>query len=412
MSLRVRVEKGTAPMANLTAEGVATARTPSQLLRNFSRAIQGRLDALALRFRPAGLLGRITRALARTWTTAWWIGVTAVAASVAWALASVVGISAPVPAAVASVLTVALSLNRSLRTGISLVAATAAAMVAAFALYQVWGLHVWTAGVLVAVSLIIGRTMRLGSDGSLQVPALALFVYYLGDGLTNDVIVQRIIATLLGVVVGVLFSFIAHPERPEERVTEQLAGISFRLGAVLVEIGRDTVNGCTRRQAAQWLTASRGLAVEVRKLGEMLDELALGTSTRTAATKTKVSRGQAIRDQYSVISQTSAQVNDIARGLFDATARGDVVIPEALGAMITSTGAALEVHASALSTMIADGGDPPTGVLRALDAVVEGRSKSVANLKTVDDTGALLLGGSILTEVDRMVHQLGGKSDS
>jgi hypothetical protein len=36
----------------------------------------------------------------------------------------------------------------------------------------------------------------------------------------------------------------------------------------------------------------------------------------------------------------------------------------------------------------------------------------VANLKTVDDTGALLLGGSILTEVDRMVHQLGGKSDS
>ena len=172
------------------------------------------------------------------------------------------------------------------------------------------------------------------------------------------------------------------------------------------------MNGCTRRQAAQWLTASRGLAVEVRKLGEMLDELALGTSTRTAATKTKVSRGQAIRDQYSVISQTSAQVNDIARGLFDATARGDVVIPEALGAMITSTGAALEVHASALSTMIADGGDPPTGVLRALDAVVEGRSKSVANLKTVDDTGALLLGGSILTEVDRMVHQLGGKSDS
>lgn len=381
--------------------------TPGHLLRNFSRAVQARLDSFASRFRPTSLLGRLSRGLARTWVTAWWITVTAVAAAAAWSVASLIGVANPVPAAVASVLTVALSLNRSLRTGISLVAATAAAMIAAFALYQVWGLHVWTAGVLVALSLIIGRVMRLGADGSLQIPALALFVYALGEGLTNGVILDRILGTLIGVVVGVLFSFIAHPERPEERVTEQLSDISYRLGSLLVDIGRDTADGCTRRQAAEWLTVSRGMAVEVRKMGETLDELALGSPLMTSAQRRRVNRGQAIRDQFSVIQQTTAQVNDIARGLFDATARGDIAIPDGLGAMLTSTGAALEVHASALSTMIGEGGDPPTGVLRALDAVAEGRSRSVANLKNVDDTGALLLGGSILTEVDRMIDQLG-----
>ncbi len=382
-------------------------RTPGQLLRTFSRAIQARLDHVAGRFRPTSLAGRSARGLARTWVTAWWIMVTSVAAAVAWAAASVVGIAAPVPAAVASVLTVALSLNRSLRTGVSLVAATAAAMIAAFALYQVWGLHVWTAGVLVAVSLVIGRVMRLGSDGSLQVPAMALFVYVLGEGITNDVVVQRIFATLIGVVVGVVFSFIAHPERPQERVTEQLSDISYRLGALLVQIGRDTSDGCTRRQAAEWLTASRSLAVEVRKMGETLDDLAMGSPMMANAARSRPTRGQAIRDQFTVISQTTAQVNDIARGLFDATARGDVAVPDGLGAMLTSTGAALEVHASAMSTLIGEGGEPPTGVLRALDAVAEERMRSAASLKTLDDTGALVLGGAILTEVDRMIDQLG-----
>ena len=48
----------------------------------------------------------------------------------AWVAALLLGIPAPVPAAVGAVITVALSLNRSLRTGLSLVGATAAAGVA------------------------------------------------------------------------------------------------------------------------------------------------------------------------------------------------------------------------------------------------------------------------------------------
>lgn len=383
-----------------------TPRSPGRVLRSASRAVQARLDALASRFTPRSLTGRATRALARSWVTAWWIAVTAVAAAIAWTVASIAGIASPVPAAVAAVLTVALSVNRSLRTGISLLGATAAALLVAFALYQVWGLHVWTAGVIVAVSLIIGRVMRLGPEGSLQIPATALFVYVLGEGLTDEVIIHRIAATLLGVVVGMIFSFIAHPETPDQRITEQLAELNSRLAAVLTDIGTHSANGCTRRQATQWLTECRALAVDVRRLGETLDDLALGSRVAVATSRMQRSKGQAIRDQYTVLQQTTGQVNDIARGLFDATARGDVYVPEGISAMLASTGAALSVHASSMATSIEQGGDPPTGVIHALDAVVEGRSRSVQSLKNVDDTGALLLGGAIVTEVDRMLEEL------
>lgn len=379
---------------------------PGRLVRSFSRGVQARLDRMASRFTPRSLRGRAARAVARSWVTAWWIAVTAVAASVAWAAASLTGISNPVPAAVAAVLTVALSANRSLKTGLSLVVATAAALMIAFGLYQVWGIHVWTAGVIVAVSLVIGRTMRLGVEGSLQIPATALFVYVLGEGLTNDVIIHRIAATLLGVVVGLLFSFIAHPETPDQRITEQLSEMNNRLAAVLTDVGTHAAQGCTRRQAAQWLTECRTLAVDVRRLGETLDDLAIGSRVSVPTSRSHRSKSQAIRDQYTVLQQTTGQVNDIARGLFDATARGDVIVPEGISAMLASTGAALSVHAASMAASIEQGGDPPTGVIHALDAVVEGRSRSVQDLKNVEDTGALVLGGAIVTEVDRMLDEL------
>lgn len=375
---------------------------PGQVIRDISGAVQRVLDSAARRARSGSLARRLLDVAAAQWTTAWLIAVTAIAAAVAWLGALLLHLSSPVPAAVGAVLTVALSINRSLRTGLSLILATAAALTLAFVLYRVWGIHVWTVAVLVAASLIIGRVVRLGREGALQIPATALFVYVLGDQLTNQVILQRMLATLLGVAIGVAFSFVAHPERPEQRVTEQLADASRRLGVLLERIGERTSLGVTRREAAEWLTQSRELAVEVEAIGDALDDLHLGGRFALGSER---SRGRALRRQYAVVFHTSQHVHDIAHGIFDATNGGAVVKAEALGAMLSRTGAALEVHARTLPKSI-DQVEPPTGLLRALDAVEEERARSVARLKSMDDTSALLLGGAIVSEVDRMVDRL------
>ena len=308
------------------------------------------------------------------------------------------------PAAVGAVITVALSLNRSMRTGLSLVGATAVALVVAFVLYQVWGLHVWTVGVLVIVSLVVGRLMRLGPEGSLQIPATALFVYVMGEALTDDLIISRIVATLLGVAIGLVFSFVAHPERPEERMTERLAELGNRLGGLLVAMGEVSEVSLGRRQATEWLTEARKLAVETRQLGEEIEELGLG---RRFSVGSERNVGRAIQDQFALLQQTSDHVNTIARGLFDATSGGSVRLPEGVGQMLSSTGAAIAVHADSLDRAIASD-DPPTGVLEALVVVKEERTRSVAELKGMDDTGALLLGGALVNQVDQMAKRLAG----
>ena len=383
-----------------------TVRTPGTLVRDISRSIQKALDTAVRRAPEGSLTQRLLRRAARSWATAWLIGITAIAACTAWVAALLLGIEAPVPAAAGAVITVALSLNRSMRTGLSLVGATAAALLVAFALYQWWGLHVWTVGVLVIVSLIIGRLLRLGPEGSLQIPVTALFVYFLGEALTNDVIVTRIVATLLGVAIGLAFSFVAHPERPEERMTEQLSEIGGRLGALLVAMGHVSGDRLTRRQSTEWLTEARALAVETRHLGGEIEELGLG---RRFSVGSERAVGRAILDQYSLLQQTSDHVNSIARGLFDATSRGAVRLPEGVGQMLSSTGEALSVHADSMERALTDS-DPATGVLAALEVVEEERTRSVAELKEMDDTGALLLGGSLVNEVDQMAKRLAGSS--
>jgi len=379
-------------------------RTPGTLLRDISRKVQDTLDAAVRRAPSGSFTQRVLRSIALTWATVWLIGITAIAACSAWVAALLLDLSSPVPAAVGAVITVALSLNRSMRTGLSLVGATAVALVVAYVLYQVWGLHVWTVGVLVIVSLVVGRLMRLGPEGSLQIPATALFVYVMGEALTDDLIISRIVATLLGVAIGLVFSFVAHPERPEERMTERLAELGNRLGGLLVAMGEVSEVSLGRRQATEWLTEARKLAVETRQLGEEIEELGLG---RRFSVGSERNVGRAIQDQFALLQQTSDHVNTIARGLFDATSGGSVRLPEGVGQMLSSTGAAIAVHADSLDRAIASD-DPPTGVLEALVVVKEERTRSVAELKGMDDTGALLLGGALVNQVDQMAKRLAG----
>ena len=76
--------------------------------------------------------------------------------------------------------------------------------------------------------------------------------------------------------------------------------------------------------------------------------------------------------------------------------------------MLSSTGEALAVHADSLDRALSEG--PSTGVMAALDIIEEERSRSVAELKEMDDTGALLLGGALVNQVDQMAKRLAGTS--
>ena len=89
------------------AKGMRTpTRTPGTLVRDISRSVQQALDSAARRTPDGTVRHRLMKLAARSWATVWLIGVTALAACAAWVAALLLGIPAPVPAAVGAVIAI------------------------------------------------------------------------------------------------------------------------------------------------------------------------------------------------------------------------------------------------------------------------------------------------------------------
>ena len=97
-----------------------------------------------------------------------------------------------------------------------------------------------------------------------------------------------------------------------------------------------------------------------------------------------------------------AQLRAIARTLFDHQLDG-APAPAGESRRGAARGPLVAYRAQAEALQ----GDDPN-VDAALDAVRQARGESLRSLRRVDETGAWVVSGAILTEVDRMVAELGG----
>lgn len=321
-----------------------------------------------------------TPRIARTQPLLWWAALSAAAGSLAWLLGSLPLISQPVPSSIAAVLTVTLSVRRSVRSGGTLLLATTAALAAAWILYHLFGIHFWTVGILIAVALGLGTALRLTPEASLQVPVTALFLYALGDQLDNYTMVARVAATLLGVGIGIAFSLLARPIDPYDA---QKRALDTSVGELLEAIGDGCSQPYTQAQARQWLDASRTLLAQAHTLQEHR-----GTNREKATSKPD-------REVQATV-HTAELLNAIARSLSDAVAERDTLsVPAPVGNLLTSAGSSFTARRP--NTGPASNPDAPQ------DQHEEARRAAVGEVKALDDTAALVLSASILADVDQLV---------
>ncbi len=111
--------------------------------------------------------------------------------------------------------------------------------------------------------------------------------------------------------------------------------------------------------------------------------------------------GSELSEILASLTHSVAQLRAIARTLFDHRLDGAPRLPASLAEVLSRTALAYRARAQALQ------GDDPN-VDAALEAVRQARRESLRSLRRVDQTGSWVVSGAILTEVDRMVQQLGG----
>ncbi|SNY69956.1 Aromatic acid exporter family member 1 [Paractinoplanes atraurantiacus] len=348
--------------------------------------------------------------VARRWydridpATARSILVAAIAAGIAWSLASTLHLVGAVTASISAILSVHLSSHASVRDGTKRLIGTLAGVGGAVGVWGVFGPSPVSIAVIAGCGLIVGRVLRLG-DGSVTVPATSLGVLVAGSAAAETHVWERVGATALGIVVGAILSPLVGGMTPLERAHSKLAHLSTEIARLLGDLGTGAARGYGRDQAAQWLARSRELG---ETLGEAVDAVEdLDRQARWSLT-TPLTEVAPVHHTFRVLEHGVQQVNSVARSMFDAAAAPHCPgVPDDIGPLLTAASEAFAAHATLETDPGADTTQDAGELEDLLDGLREARRQTLHKVRTrIDDTGVLVLAGSIITDIDRMAGSL------
>ena len=171
-----------------------------------------------------------------------------------------------------------------------------------------------------------------------NVPVTALIV--IGPGISGNTALHRLLSTLVGAGVAIVFSYFSHASTPKGRTEAQIAALGEDCAALLSEMAEGVVTGYDEVTSGKWLAKGRILIEEIPKLRSQALE-----AKRYARWSPLEAEGDADALYISgvAIEHTIVQVRTIARALFDAAVSGENFMSgySELAQALLDTGAAI-----------------------------------------------------------------------
>jgi hypothetical protein len=325
----------------------------------------------------------------------------------------------PILAPLTALLVVQLTLYKTLASGLDRVAAVVAGVLVAVGVATLTGLTWWSLGLVVGISLVIGRLLRLGSN-LLEVAISAMLVlaaagssvgFMPGNPGLESTATGRVVETLIGAAVGILVNALIVPPlyiQPADDAVGELVG---RLGGFSRELATALRGEWDRAAADRFLDGARRLGSEVARAEEHLartEESARlnprGRQARQAQPRLRTAV-TALEHSYvslrnlcrAVLDRTYFVLNDDPEGAYSAPARA--ALAEVLEALADTLGT-VDMIATA---------EPSAGRSRELVeaqlAELRLRRDRLAELLVVDplvDPAAWGQHGGLLAAVDRL----------
>jgi uncharacterized membrane protein YgaE (UPF0421/DUF939 family) len=346
------------------------------------------LDALPSRV--VGLFRRGRMAGLRT-------GKTVLAAMLAFAAADWLHTSdSPVLAPLTALLVVQLTMYETFAAGWERILSVVSGVLVAYLFARVTGLTWWSLGLVVAISLVAGRLLRLG-DNLMEVPISAMLILAVGGAGTAAT--GRIVETLVGAVVAVLVNLLIAPPLYVQPASAAIAELAERMARFSRSLAEAMCGEWSRETAHAQLTEARLLAEEVvradRNLAQTEESARLSTLT--------------------ALSHVQVELRDLARTLFDRTS---VVQEDEVAAYTPEARDALAHVLDALATALEDtsavmrSGETTEAAARRIETHLETLQQWRNELSTrllVDpqsDPRAWVQHGALLNAIDRLRVEL------
>jgi uncharacterized membrane protein YgaE (UPF0421/DUF939 family) len=269
----------------------------------------------------------------------------ALAAAAAWEVATaLLNVPNPVLAPVAALVTVQVTVYQSVWRAIQYSAGIVAGMLAALAIGAGLGVNVLTMSLVVVAGLVLGRTLRLGTQVN-QVAVTALLVLSFG----NHYGYTRVYDSIIGAAVGVIVNFLIAPPAFVRTAAKELADLADDLGLLTAKVAGAVRKEWTHSDAQSWLSRSRELSGEARaarKIAQQAEE-AVKFHPRRNFHLSEVHR---VDEAAIALDHVATQLNSLVRGLSDMNSDFSPVpeklraVPEEMALLLDDTAKALSAY--------------------------------------------------------------------
>ena len=333
----------------------------------------------------------------------------AVAAGIAWAAALLADPhTRPYFAPLAVILIVQPTVYDSLSRAFQRVVGVVLGVAAALAVSHFLTPSGWSIGIIVFVGLLIGWSLRLGPQGSVQVPVSALLVFAVGSA-TPDYGGRRILETLIGSAIAVLAVLVSPSAPAPERVVSDVLTPLHRCRDILREIGSAIGSPWTLEQAETWRTEALRLYEATARArrdheGHQLTARWNARARRQHLVLERADKALRVGDRIAI------QTRSITRALVDGAPAARPM--PAVGAMLVSTASATEAYAVWVASP-GEAGDRQ----RLSDAIrvageTFGQAVARAQRRWRDDPAQWLTFGTILTMSQRILAEVSSPLES
>ncbi len=247
------------------------------------------------------------------------ISVSALAAATAWQVGDLLLKHGGLVAAIVASLSIRISLHKSVREGFGQIVGTAIG--AGVALASVWLFHFGflAVGATVLFCSVVARALHLGEVASVNVPVTALIV--IGPGLSESTAFHRLISTLIGAGVAIVFSYFSHAKTPAGRAVDQISSLGLRSAQLLGDMSEGVAAGYDQEVAGSWLARARLLMEEIPAIrAQALEARSFAKWFPTA----EADEAEELYMRGVAVEHTVVQVRTIARTLFDSAVDGGI----------------------------------------------------------------------------------------
>jgi uncharacterized membrane protein YgaE (UPF0421/DUF939 family) len=268
------------------------------------------------------------------------ITVAAVASATAWIVGDNLVFEGGLVAAIVCALSIRISLYKSVREGLGQIVGTAIGAGVALLTVHYFSFGVVAIGLTVFLCSVVARGLRLGEVASVNVPVTALIV--IGPGISGSTAEHRLVSTLIGAAVAIVFSYFSHASTPAGRTVNQISRLGKRSAELISEMAEGVAAGFTQKQSGAWLSKARLLVEEIPILRSQAIEAKRYARWSPLA---EVDEAESLYIQGIAIEHMLVQIRSMARTLFDSTldpARKDIVDRQVAYALSATSSAITE----------------------------------------------------------------------